>query len=161
MKHRYYLSTDLDELQCVHDELVDKGVQHEHVHVWTDKEYLLPRYRLLPIHPLLKTDVIDSTIRAAVLGSICSFLILFSYQFFGTANTLGIFPYACGALVALGLITWEGGMWGIQKPNSKFSQYSTQITQGQHLLLIDFDEHQEKAISEMESAHHALRKIDV
>ena len=161
MQHKYFLSDDLNELEEFHDELVELGIDHNHIHLWVNQPGNIKKSRILPINDFMKTDVVHSTIRGAFLGALVALLVLCSSLIIGHHDELGIYPYVCVALVCLGLVTWEGGLWGIQNTHHKFKQHADSINHNKFMLMLDFQQKEYEALRQVEKKHTSLKELSV
>jgi hypothetical protein len=161
MKHKYYLTNNLDELEHVHDELMQSGLKDEQIHVLSDDEQALPKHHLQSVNEFAKTDIVRSTLRGAAIGVLLSSIVLLVPLIFNLTTPIGMLPFVFAALVVLGFSTWEGGLWGIQMPNTRFEGLFEKIHNGEHLLIVDYDESQEDALAKTESAHPMLQPVTI
>jgi hypothetical protein len=161
MNHKYYLTDDLDELEHVHDELLDSGLSDEQIHVMSDEESELPRHHLQSVNVFAKTDIVRSTLRGAVIGLTLAALVLLAPVIFNLTTPIGMIPFIFAAIVVLGFSTWEGGLWGIQEPNSRFKQFFDRFKKGEHLLIVDFNDQQKEFVQKTELKHPSLHPIKV
>ena len=53
------------------------------------------------------------------------------------ATPVGWMPFEFLALVAFGFSGWEGGLYGLQRPNVHFRKFQDALRQGKHLLFVD------------------------
>jgi hypothetical protein len=159
MNHKYYLTDNLDELEDVHDELIDSGFRDEQIHVMSDEESELPKHHLQSVNVFAKTDIVRSTLRGAAIGITLSALVLLAPVIFELNTPIGMVPFVFAAIVVLGFSTWEGGLWGIQEPNSRFKKFFERFKHGEHLLIVDFNDQQEEFVRQAERKHPSLQVI--
>ena len=153
MKHLYVMSKDFDELEKFHDELIDEGFSDSRIHAWTDDEAEAENHRILAVNPFNKTNIVRMTIRGAILGVCLSSLLLVAHFYWGLSHPIGTVPFIFGALVLLGLSTWEGGLIGIHLANEKFKHLEEKIHSGNHLLIVDYADTQESSIRKNMQRH--------
>ncbi len=60
-------------------------------------------------------------------------------QVTGVAAKVGWVPFVFLAIVLLGFFTWEGGLIGIQLPNSRFRRFEKALRAGEHVFFVDVD----------------------
>jgi hypothetical protein len=100
----------------------DAGVRQRHLH---------------ELGTFSKTDIVHSTLRGAVVGIFgCALALLLPYLFGMTAD-IGWTPFVFMAIIALGISTWEGGLWGIQELNWHFRAFEPLLDRGEHVLIVD------------------------
>ncbi len=162
MQHHYLVCDDINELEEIHDELVKNGIDHEHMHLWSNtvdpkKEHT----KILPLNDFLKTDIIHSTLIGAAAGFIVSSLLVASSYYIGHHDVLGLFPYICAALVCLGLFTWEGGLWGIQETNHRVKKYKSIIKQAKYMLILDFNQQEYPILKKTEERHKDVKLLSI
>jgi hypothetical protein len=162
MQHHYLVSNDISELEKIHDELVQKGIDHHHMHLWSNtvdanKEHT----KIIPLNDFLKTDIIHSTLIGAAFGFVVSGLLVASSYYIGHHDVLGLFPYICAALVCLGLFTWEGGLWGIQETNHRVKKYKSIIKKAKYMLILDYKEQEYSILKKTEEEHKDVRLLAV
>lgn len=68
MKHAYYMTKDLEEIEQVQHELKEAGLNEEHVHVLSDNEASVEKRDFHPVNPFMRTDVVHSMTIGAVIG---------------------------------------------------------------------------------------------
>ncbi len=159
MKRFYYICDDLDELEAIELELENNGVATPQIHVLSKDDAGVMRHdHLNEVSPFLKQDIVHSTLKGAVLGAVLAALGIAAVAATGVAETVGWAPFICLALVLLGFCTWEGGLWGIQEPNSQFAQFADALDAGKHVLLVDADTGQESIVTRIVGAHPKLQQ---
>ncbi|NRB38326.1 MAG: hypothetical protein HRU20_07630 [Pseudomonadales bacterium] len=156
MERQYFISNDLDELEDAQQELLKSGLNDEQVHVLSDDEAGVDEHHMHGVNAFSKTDIIQSTIRGALIGVVFSAMSLLVPYMFGLIGDIGWTPFLFLAIIALGFSTWEGGLWGIQEFNTRFSRFESQIHDGKHLMIIDIDDNQRNAVNVMASHHPKL-----
>jgi hypothetical protein len=158
MKHAYYLSKDMDELEHVHDELIMFGLHDQNIHVLSDSEAEVQLHHMRPMNSFLKTNVVHALFYGALIGIAVAMIIISIPYFMKFETTI---PFTLGAIAALGFATWEGGFIGIQKFNEKFKDIANRIHQGQHLLIVDYNDEEEKSIRALSRGHPSLRFLSI
>ncbi len=154
MKRHYYISTDLDDLEHVEEELEAAGVATPQIHVLShDDDGVAKHDHLHPVEAVLKKDVVHGTEVGAVIGVIGASLVLLISYYSGVTETVGWVPFLFLAVVVLGFCTWEGGLFGIQEPHQDFKRFEGELDAGKHVFFVDVDANQESALSRIVSAH--------
>jgi len=161
MKHAYYISQDLDEMESAHNDLVDQGVRDKHIHVYSDADAEVQEHHLRTVSDFEKTDVIRSGTYGAVIGVILASLMLALPTVLSIESPVGNMPFIFGAIVLLGFSTWEGGLLGIQRENHKFAFVNDDIHHGEHLMIVDYDENASSAVERAMQTHPTLRQVSL
>ncbi len=157
MKRHYYISDDLDDLESIEIELEKAGVDVEQIHVLSDNDAYLETHHLHAVDSISKKDVIRSGLFGLAIGLVGSIIILFlSYQS-GISENFTWAPALFLSVAFLGFCTWEGGLWGIQKPNRDFARFQDEIKNGKHIFFVDVRPEQEATLSEVANAHPKLK----
>jgi len=157
MKRHYYISDDLDDLESIEIELEKAGVEVEQIHVLSDDDAYLETHHLHAVDSISKKDVIRSGFVGLSIGLVGSVIILFlSYQL-GVSESVTWAPALFLSVAFLGFCTWEGGLWGIQKPNRDFARFQDEIKNGKHIFFVDVRPEQEQTLSEVAQAHPKLQ----
>ena len=140
------------------DELEEQGVTMPQIHVLSEDAAGVEEHHLHQVPSLVKNDVVRSTLKAAVFGILGAALVLVVAHFSGITETIGWLPFVFLAVVVLGFVTWEGGMWGIQEPNSHFKRFEEALQQGKHVLYVEVkkDSQDEKVLKDVTSRHPRL-----
>ncbi len=157
MKRYFYISDDLDDLEILEKELSAQGLSSPQIHVLSGNSAEVERHHLNEVHDFMKKDVVHSTLRAALLGLGVAVLTVLLAYISGLPEVVGWIPFAFLSVVMLGFCTWEGGMWGIQHPNSRFRQFQEALQQGRHVLVIDGEPGQDQTIKLLTQAHPKLQ----
>ncbi|MFT6153452.1 MAG: hypothetical protein ACJA0E_000289 [Bermanella sp.] len=158
MKHAYYLSKDLDELEHVHDELIMSGLHDQNIHVLSDSEAEVQLHHMRPINSFLKTNVVRALFYGALVGIAVAMVIISIPYIMNFDSTM---PFILGGIAALAFATWEGGFIGIQKFNDKFKDIANRIHQGQHLLIVDYNNEEENSIRALSRGHPSLKFLSI
>lgn len=156
MRRHYYISDDLDDLESIEMELEQQGVTKPQVHVLSRDDAGVKEHNLNKVPSLMKKDVVHSTCIAAFFGFLCGVLVLFVAQYTGITETVGWAPFIFLAVVVMGFITWEGGMWGIQEPNIHFKRFEQILAEGKHVLFVEVKKDQEAILSSVTGRHYKL-----
>lgn len=160
MLHKYFLSKNLDDIEHFHDDLIQTGLSDDQIHVWSESEDDVFSHHIKPVNPFMKTDVVYSTFKGAVIGFILAGFI-FSLPFIiAFDNSIKYVPFIFTALIALGFCTWEGGLRGIQTPNHHFKHLQDKIKKGYHLLIIDFELKNEKNVQHLLKKYPTLSMVE-
>ena len=161
MKRQYFICDDLDELEVAQNELFDAGVLDHQVHILSDDEKGLHEHHMHGVNAFSKTDIIQSTLRGAIIGIGLSALTLLIPYMLGLITDIGWTPFLLLAILALAFSTWEGSLWGIQEFNSQFKKLEAQIHHGQHLMIVDINDKQQNIINLMAGHHPKLTPTEL
>jgi hypothetical protein len=153
MKRFYFINSHLDELEAVETELEANGVATEQIHVLSLDEAEVGRHKLHEVQEFLKKDVIHSGELGALIGLALAAIALVATYLSGLHNTIGWFPVAVLAVMLLAFCTWEGGLFGIQVPNTNFRRFMKALRHGKHILFVDVDTDQEPTLRDVLKRH--------
>lgn len=158
MKRHYYISTDLDDLDHVEDELENAGVATPQIHVLSrDDAGVASRPHLHPVEAVLKKNVVRGTEIGAVIGVIGAGLVLGISYYSGVTETVGWVPFVFLSVVVLGFCTWEGGLFGIQEPHADFVRFQDDLDAGKHVFFVDVTAEQESVLADIVGKHPGLQ----
>lgn len=154
LKRHFYISDDLDDLENLEKELEDSGIATPQIHVLSQGEADVEHHHLHQVEAVLKKDVVHSMELGAVVGVIAAIVILFGSYLLGWTNSAaGWMPFIFLSVVVLGFCTWEGGLFGIQKPHYQFKDFQDSLRQGKHVFFVDVSLQQEEVLSSAISHH--------
>jgi len=157
MKRHYFVSDDLDDLEHVEEELERDGLVTPQIHVLShDDAGVAGHPHLHEVEAVMRTDVVRSMKRGAVVGLIAAPLVLFVAHYFGFAGQYTWVPFIFLSIVVLGFCTWEGGFLGIQTPHHQFKKYEKFLDAGKHILFIDVKAAQQQILDRVVSEHPGL-----
>lgn len=157
MKRFYYVSDDLDDLEALERELEADGIPTPHIHVLSNDDAGVQQHHLNEVHALWKTDIVHSTLKGAALGFVAAMLVLLVAYMSGLPAQVTWVPFVFLAIVAQGFCAWEGGLYGIQEPNSRFRQFADALASGKHVLMVDLKPEQQPVFDKHISGHRSLR----
>lgn len=153
MKHAYYLSNDLDELETVHDELVTAGFTDRRIHVLSDEDIEVENHHMLPVNSFLKTNVVPAMLKGAGIGLLLAIGVMAIPYIFSFESSVATIPFTLGGIFILAFSTWEAGFLGLHKVNEHFEKVFKRIHEGKHLMIVDYNIEEEARIR-MTSRHH-------
>ena len=158
MLRHYFISTDLDDLEVIEEQLEAAGVSTPQIHVLTDHDAELDHHaHLHRVQSLMKKDVIHSGLIGAAVGVFAFLLVLFVAYFAGwTETAAGWVPFIFLAIVLLGFCTWEGGLLGIQKTNYHFARFEKALKEDKHIFFVDLEPNQEVVLEKVLKSHPKL-----
>jgi hypothetical protein len=157
MERKYYLCNNLDELELAQNELVKSGFKDQQLHVLSDDDAAVVQHHLHEVNCFSKTDIVNSTVRGALIGIGLSALALLLPYLFGMTQDIGWTPFILMAIIALGFSTWEGGLWGIQEMNANFKNFEYDLHRGMHVLIVDCTTQQRLALQKVVQQHPAMK----
>ncbi|NRB39472.1 MAG: magnesium transporter, partial [Pseudomonadales bacterium] len=159
MKTQYYFCNDLDELEAVQQELLAAGFHDNQVHILSDDDAGVTQHHLHGINSFMKTNIIHATFKGLAVGLLLSATILLSANLFSLHLAAGWAPVIFLALIAIGISTWEGGLWGIQHENSQFAKLEDRVHHGEHALIVNYDQRQGQDLYRTQSHHPHLAMV--
>jgi len=157
MKRHYFIGDDLNVVATVERELLGIGIAAEQIHVLSLDDTNVEQRQLHDVQSLMKKDVIHSAEIGALIGLVASILAIAIAQVSGLAAKVGWVPFVFLAIVLLGFFTWEGGLIGIQLPNSRFRRFEKALRAGEHVFFVDVDPAEEDGLRKVMSAHAEMR----
>jgi len=157
MQRQYYISSDLNDLKLVEEELKSEGLSTPQIHVLSENDAEVQNNHLHAIESVLKQDVVRSTKLGAAAGVIAAIMVLtLSYFMQWHLSAGGWVPFGFLAIVVLGFCTWVGGFIGIQVPNHQFKQFQKLLKNGKHIFFVDITTEQQSALQKVAKAHKSL-----
>ena len=157
MKRHYFIGDDLNVVAAVERALMAKGIAAEQIHVLSLNDADAEQRNLHDVQSLMKKDVIHSAEIGALIGLAASIAAIAVAHLTGLAAKVGWVPFVFLAIVLLGFFTWEGGLIGIQLPNSRFRRFEKALRAGEHVFFVDVDSSQESHVQQVLAAHPQLR----
>jgi hypothetical protein len=157
VRRHFYISSNLDELEDVEKELESRGISTPHIHVLSlDDAAVAQHDRLHEVEAVLRTDVVHGTEIGALIGLVISTSILLTAYLAGWAQGPTWIPFVFLSIAVLGFCTWEGGFFGIQIKNKRFSHFESELKAGNHLFFVDIESEKEQLLGDVISAHPQL-----
>lgn len=158
MLRHYYLSSDLDDLEHLEEELERAGVPTPQVHVLSlDDTSVENHHHLHGVAALMKKDLIHSAEYGLLVGIIAAALMLGLAAYAEwDKSPAGWLPFIFLAIILVGFFTWEGGLWGIQTPNVHFKQFEAELKAGKHVFFADLEPGQEELLTTALKTHPRL-----
>ena len=155
MLRHYFISNSLDDLEVFEVQLEAAGVSTPQIHVLSLNDADVAKHsHLHAVQSFLKSDVVHSTTRGALVGIVLSGLVLsVAYLAGWTETAAGWLPFGFLAVILLGFSTWEGGFMGIQKPNHNFARFEQALKDGKHIFFVDLKPTQEATLEKILKAH--------
>jgi hypothetical protein len=155
MLRHYFISDSLDDLEVFEEQLEAAGVSTPQIHVLSRNDAEVEQHHHLhEVQSFMKNDIVHSTTLGAVIGLCASALVLAVAYFAGwTESAAGWIPFIFLAVVVLGFCTWEGGLFGIQKPNHNFARFEQALRDGKHLFFVDLEPQQEAVLEKVLKSH--------
>jgi hypothetical protein len=157
MKRHYFIGDDLNVVAAVEPALMAKGITSEQIHVLSLNDADAEQRHLHNVQSLMKRDVIHSAEIGALFGLIASIAVIAVAHLSGLAAKVGWVPFVFLAIVLLGFSMWEGGLIGIQIPNSRFRRFERALRAGENVFFVDVDSSQEAHVHQVLAAHPNLR----
>ncbi len=160
MKRHYFISNDLDDLDDIEKELENIGFVTPQIHVLSrDDAGVAAHEHLHEVEAVMRTDVVRSMKRGAMVGLIAAPLVLVIAYYLGLPEKWTWIPFICLSVVVLGFCTWEGGFFGIQEPHNQFKQFEQALDEGKHVFFVDIDKYQQDLLDSVVRVHPRLTYV--
>lgn len=161
MIRHYFVSSSLDALDVLEQQLEETGISKPQIHVLSQDDLGVHQHENLhEVQSVMKSDVVRSTMRGAVVGVALMILMLVFVWLAGwTSTAAGWLPFGFLAVVILGFSTWEGGLVGIQKPNYHFARFQKLLANGKHILFVDLETNQDKLLKPVLREHPHVKAL--
>ncbi|MEX0731997.1 MAG: hypothetical protein WED00_15730 [Aquisalimonadaceae bacterium] len=159
LKRHFFISDDLDDLERLEEELEQANIVTPQIHVLTlDDTGAANHHHLHAVTALMKKDIVHSTLLGASMGLCASiFILVVSYLAGWTETPAGWVPFIFLAIVALGFLTWEGGLRGIETPNAQFARFEEALKAGKHVFFVDLQPAQEAVLKKAVKNHGSVK----
>ncbi|MEZ0123573.1 MAG: NAD/FAD-utilizing enzyme [Candidatus Reddybacter sp.] len=161
MDRYFFISGDLDDMDRVEKELENAGLTTAQIHVLSKDDEGVARRGLHEVHAFMKTDVVRSGLKGAILGVGAAITVLLFAHYSSAYENIGWLPFIFLSIVLLGFCTWEGGFFGFQVPNAQFKQFEEVLTQGWHVFFVDVNEHQLPVLQGVTDQHRGLKPAGI
>jgi hypothetical protein len=151
----YFISDSLDDLELFEEQLEAAGVSTPQIHVLSPDDAEVQKHsHLHAVQTFMRSNVVHSTVRGAIVGAVAALLVLLVAYFAGWTNTAaGWVPFIFLAVVLLGFCTWEAGFFGIQTPNQNFTRFEQALKDGKHIFFVDLTPQQEAVLDRLLKEH--------
>lgn len=157
MKRYFYIADSLDDLEVVERDLESGGMIDPQIHVLSRDDAGATEHHLHQVHSLLRQDTIHSGEVGALIGLGISALSVVIAYFSGLPESIGWVPFAFLSVILLGFFTWEGGLFGIQVPNTQYRRFTKALDEGRHMLIVDVEPQQEKLVEQVIGSHPDIK----
>jgi hypothetical protein len=157
MDRYYFISNDMDELQRVQEELLQKGLTEPQVRVLSNEEAELDKRGMRGVFPFLRQNVIKSGERGALIGIVAAVAVIVVAWLMGASSAAAWIPVVFLAVVLLGFSTWEGGLIGLEQRNYKFERFQKMLADGYHVLMVDVDAKQRDLVPAVAQHYRSLQ----
>lgn len=158
MNRHYYISDNLDDLERLEGELEAGGIASEQIHVLSERDAELSRHRVHGVPSFLRRDLLLGSEAGMLIGlGLAVALLVVAYLAGWTQSAAGWMPFIFLALVLVGFSLWEGGLFGLQRPNHHFSRFADSLRQGKHLFFVDVEQAQEPLLERLVRGHPQLQ----
>lgn len=162
MNHLYYLSDSLDELEVVHDELMDCGLRDRDIHILSEADVEVERHHIRPVSRLERTGMLAYMLRGAMIGALLAVLMIAVADGFGLNNALVLgAPVMMGAIAIFGFCVWEAGLLGLHRRNHKFDTVQAALSFGEHLLILDYSARHQRFVERVLRNHPRICPVSV
>lgn len=159
----FFISDSLDHLERFEKDLERTDMVTPQMHLLTlDDGGAATHQHLHKMTSFMKKDIIRSTLIGAAFGLCAAILVLLvSYLAGWTDTPAGWVPFIFLAVVILGFLTWQGGLWGIQRPNAHFESFEQALKSGRHVFFVDVEPRHEKTLKDTTRNHPAVEEAGV
>jgi len=157
IKRHYFIGDDLNVVASVEQELLSTGIDAQRIHALSLDDTDAEQHQLHDVHSLMNKNLVHSAETGAPIGLVAAIGAIAVGQFSGLAATVGWLPFVFLAIVLLGIFAWEGGLIGIQLPNSRFRRFEKALCAGAPIFFVDVDAAEEGAMQGILTAHPQLR----
>ncbi|HEY9033594.1 MAG TPA: hypothetical protein VIN71_06645 [Pseudomonadales bacterium] len=156
MEREFFICDNPDVMQAARQELVSIGFDEQQIHILSQDEQALARRRLLPLHRLQRSNMLYSSAAGALIGLLLATLLLAVSWLSGVVTSIGWLPFVLTAVALAGLLTWEGGLWGLGQLHRHLRHFERQLRRGFHVLIIDYPPQQRAYIQALAEHHPQL-----
>jgi len=146
-------SDNLDELEEVHDELVNTGIKDRQIHVLSEQEAEVSKHHMRNLNSLSRTSLFSFLMRGSVLGLFLGGTVLLASYVFGAAETVMMAPFWLAAIAAFGFTVWEAGLMGLNRINQRYETVQNELHHGEHMLILDYASKQQAFIDRVLRRH--------
>jgi len=159
LKRHFYVSDDLDALERLEEELERMDIVTPQIHWLTlDDASAAEHVHLHQVSSLMKTNVVHSTLVGAGVGIALAVAVLVAANLFGWTDTMaGQIPFIFLAIILLGFFTWQGGLWGIENPNTRFRDFEEALREGKHVFFVDLEPGRGKIVRRLARKHPEIQ----
>ena len=157
MIRHFYISDDLNDLEHVEQELENAGLTAPQIHVLSSKDAeVASHHHLHEVESILKQDVIHGTEIGALVGLAGAVLVLVVAWFTQWHETVTWVPFVFLSIIVFGFCTWEGGLFGLRRPNVNFRRFQEILDQGKHVFFVDVNQQQKDILEQVVQNHPRL-----
>ena len=151
MKRFYYLTSDIESVEKISQDLHEQGISDWNFHVLSKDEAGLYRRHINSATPWQELDIVHSALRGTLIGaglSLIAGLAVMAFTSFGV--------YSVFLLVVVGALfgTWAGGFVGISHENYKIARFHDDIEAGKYLVMVDVHPDEQHRVQEIMSKSH-------
>jgi hypothetical protein len=158
MQRHYYISDNLKDLERVEDELEAQGIDHEQIHVLSERDADVEHYQLHDVSSVMKRDMVHSGLIGVGIGiALAALVVLVAWFSDWTGTAAGWIPFIFLAIALFGFSVWEGSLFGIQTPNAVVKRFQNTLEEGKHVFFVDVKPTQEAILASVVSHHPMLR----
>lgn len=163
LKRHFFVSDDLDDLESFEIELENADIVTPQIHLLTlDDTGAANHIHLHEVTAFMKTDVVRSAFAGALVGLTMAAFVLALTHLSGWHETpAGWLPFLYLSILLLGFFTWQGGLWGIESPNTHFRAFEQMLREGQHVFFVDLEPGRGKVVRRLARKHPGIRAVGV
>ena len=156
MERHYFVSDDLEDLKATEEDFYSKDFDKAQLHVLSERDSELVKYRLHEVDSLSKRDIVHSGLIGAAIGFVVALIILVAGFISGANSSVEWLPFVFLAFLSFCFCVWEGGLFGIQVKNVEFRRFSDILQDGSHVLMVDINNSQRNLLGEIIKSHPKL-----
>ncbi len=148
MKRYFYSGDDLDRIEGLSRQLESAGIDRVQMHVLSKDDTGVDSHQgIHAVASIMKRDLLSSGLRGALVGAVIALgVVLVALQMQAFATPAGTVIALFVAIGSFGFCTWEGGLFGIQRSNRRFSRFQGLLDSGRHVFFVDIDRQQIPAL---------------
>lgn len=160
MNRYYFVTKDMDDLARVEQELEQRGVLKEQMHVLPYSDAVAEESGLESVHSLFRKDILGSLAVGFGIGcAVASVFLAVMYFLFNTAGSQTWMMLGLIALMLIAVCTWEGGLVGIESPRRQFRRFGRDLKRGFSVFFVDVNKDQEQTLATTLRGHNQLQPV--
>lgn len=159
MQNEYYIVEDIDELEKVHDELVNQGLRHDAITVWSEDNADVDNRHLRQEPEVNKSDLVPSLLKGAFVGASVVAAGFAAAYAVGFNNNIAFGPVAIFLVMLGAFITWESGLIGFHHINRRFKHLADELHRHKHLLHLRYEPKLASSVSHVLAHHPRMKQV--
>lgn len=159
MNRYFFLTKDIDDLVHVEQELEQRGVLKEQMHILPNSDAVAEQSGLNSVDSLSRKDLFGSLAVGFGIGCAVAAALMVGALLFGAEGLQTWLMIGFIGLMIVGVCTWEGGLYGIETPRRQFQRFARDLRRGYSVFFVDIDKSQEQALMATAKQHKHLRPV--